>query len=99
MQTRVRAIRVANDRAQEWSIPSWWTLCIFDNDTYTLTRVDGIVLGSYKTQMHIWGWRLLQGEEQFTNEWEDGTIIEAAGQYPRPGDLLFNVDQHYPVET
>jgi len=83
----------------EWDIPSWWTLKAFDNDTYTLTRVDGVVISSYKTSMMIWGWRFGEGIEHFSDRWDTGAIAEAAAQYPDPAEFLSAVDGHYPVET
>ena len=96
-----------------WTIPAWWELERFPNDTYTLTRVDGIQLGSYKTSMGIWGWCVMAGEEHFIECFpdtitetcdEDGSerllplIAEGAMQYPDPATFLSDIDEHYPVE-
>jgi len=81
-----------------WKLPPGWTLKSFPNDTYALTRADGVTIYSYKTQMMIWGWRFVDGGEHFLEKWDDGIIAEAAAQYPDPADFLPEVDAHYPME-
>ena len=84
-----------------WKIPAWWTLKAFENDTYTLTRVDGIQLASHKSRMMIWGWSFTKGGEHFLGEprWDDGIVAEAAAEYPDPADFLAELDRYYPVES
>jgi hypothetical protein len=96
-----------------WDIPAWWELERFPNDTYTLTRVDGIQLGSYKTGMGFWGWCVIKGGEHFEEAFdealietdEDGVetklpkITEGAMQYPDPATFLGDLDEFYPCET
>lgn len=113
LKTKVLAIVLANERAADWDIPSWWTLAIFGNGTYTLTRVDGIRVSAYRGSMMIWGWCVDTGgehfedmyEDAFTEEAADGTIrhlpimLEAAAQFPDPAEFLPEMDAHYPVEA
>jgi len=99
--------------AWDRDLPYWWTLEHFPNDTYTLTRVDGVELSAYKTGMGFWGWCISEGGEHFEGVFpealvetaEDGTerllpkIVEGGMVYPNPVTFLADLDRHYPVES
>lgn len=98
-----------------WKIPSWWTLDPYEDGTFMLIRVDGIVLSSYQTGMGIWGWCISEGGEHFVEALDEGLITEtdnetgesrilpivaeAAMHYPDPATFLHEVDRIYPVEA
>lgn len=81
-----------------WQIPPGWKLKPYPNDTFSLIRLDGVTLHSYKTRMMIWGWRLVAGEEPFLNKWDDGVVAEAAAEYPDPALFLPELDSHHPIQ-
>jgi len=101
--------------SNDWVIPAWWDLKPFENGTFTLTRVDGVVLSSFQTRMGFWGWCVTEGEAPFLEHYgkEDAMIEEDAKgnvrylprvreapfQYPDPAEFLPEVDRYYPLEA
>lgn len=99
----------------EWELPSWWEFEEFEDDTFVLVRVDGVVLSSFKTGMGFWGWCVSEGEAPFLDHYgeddaleeqdEEGNtrllpvVREAQMHYPHPEEFLHEVDRIYPVEA
>ena len=99
----------------EWVLPAWWEFREFEDDTFLLVRVDGVVLSSFKSEMGFWGWCVSEGGDPFLDHYgeddaleeqdEEGNtrllpvVREAAMRYPHPEEFIHEVDLVYSVEA